>query len=59
MGHKDEAKSMWRLIKFLFLLIVLAAIAFVAYAYLGPIFVPADFAPPVEEIIQPVTLGGS
>ncbi|SLN16995.1 hypothetical protein [Pseudooctadecabacter jejudonensis] len=50
---------MWRLIKFLFLLIVLAAIAFVAYAYLGPIFVPADFAPPVEEIIQPVTLGGS
>jgi len=50
---------MWRLIKFLFVLLVLALIAFVGYAYLGPVFMPADFAPPVEEITKPVTLGGS
>jgi len=48
---------MWRLIKFLFVLVVLAAIGFVGFAYLGPIFMPTDFAPPVEEIIKPVTLG--
>ncbi len=49
---------MWRLIKFLFLLVVLAAIAFVGFAYLGPIFIPTDFAAPVEEVVKPVTLGG-
>ncbi len=49
---------MWRLIKFLFVLLVLAAIAFVGYAYLGPIFMPNDFAAPVQEIVVPVTLGG-
>lgn len=48
---------MWRLIKFLFVLVVLAAIAFVAYAYLGPIFMPADFSPVIEEVVKPVTLG--
>lgn len=48
---------MWRLTKFLFVLVVLAAIAFVGYAYLGPIFTPADFAPPVEQVVKPVTLG--
>ena len=48
---------MWRLIKFLFVLVVLAAIAFIAYAYLGPFFMPADFAPPLEEVVKPVTLG--
>ena len=48
---------MWRLIKFLFILMILAAIAFVGYAYLGPIFVPADFTPVVEEVVKPVTLG--
>jgi len=50
---------MWRLIKFLFVLVVLAAIGFVGYAYLGPIFMPADFAPPVQEVVTPVTLDGS
>lgn len=49
---------MWRLIKFLFFLIVLAAIAFIAYAYLGPIFMPDDFMAPQQEVIKPVTLGG-
>lgn len=48
---------MWRLIKFLFVLVVLAAVSFVGYAYLGPIFVPGDFAPPIEEVVKPVTLG--
>ena len=47
---------MWRLIKALFFLIVIGAIALVAYAYLGPIFFPADFAAPVEEVTRPVTL---
>ncbi|KPP88867.1 MAG: UDP-glucuronate decarboxylase N-terminal [Rhodobacteraceae bacterium HLUCCA08] len=46
----------WRLIKLVFALAVLAAIAFVAYAYLGPIFFAEDFAPPVEQVIKPVTL---
>jgi hypothetical protein len=50
---------MWRFIKFLFVLVVLAAIAFVAYAYLGPIFMPGDFAAPIEEVVKPVTLGGN
>jgi hypothetical protein len=49
---------MWRLIKLVFVLAVLAAIAFVGFAYLGPIFVPADFTPVVEEVVKPVTLGG-
>jgi hypothetical protein len=57
-GRGKGANSMWRLIKFLFVLLVLAAIAFVGYAYLGPIFMPNDFAAPVQEIVVPVTLGG-
>ncbi|PHQ82402.1 MAG: hypothetical protein COB65_09050 [Thalassobium sp.] len=47
---------MWRLIKFLLFLVVLAALALIAYAYVGPIFFPADFAAPVEEVTKPVTL---
>ncbi|SHE45606.1 hypothetical protein SAMN05444339_101415 [Loktanella atrilutea] len=48
---------MWRLIKALFFLAVLAALALIAYAYAGPLFFPGDFAPPTQEITQPVTLG--
>ena len=47
---------MWRLIKAIFYLIVIGAIALVAYAYLGPLFFPADFAAPVEEVTRSVTL---
>ena len=47
---------MWRLIKALFYLTVLAALSLIAYAYAGPIFFPADFAPPVETITAPVEL---
>jgi hypothetical protein len=49
----------WRLIKFLFGLGVLGAIGLVGYAYLGPIFMPADFAAPTVDISQPVTLEGN
>lgn len=41
-------RGMWRAIKFLFYLIVLAGIALVAYAYVGP-FLGADFSAPSEE----------
>ncbi|EAR51576.1 hypothetical protein OG2516_01616 [Oceanicola granulosus HTCC2516] len=47
----------WRLFKFLFILVVLGVIALVAYAYVGPIFFPQDFEPPQREIVLPVTLG--
>lgn len=50
-------RMLWRLIKLLCVLAILAAIAFVAYAYVGPIFMPNDFAAPVEEVVKPVTLG--
>ena len=47
---------MWRIIKALLFLAVLAAIAFIGYAYVGPIFFPADFAAPSQEVTVPVTL---
>ncbi len=47
---------MWRLIKVLIFLAVLAGLALVAYAYVGPIFFPADFAPPVVDVNEPVVL---
>jgi hypothetical protein len=47
---------MWRLIKALFLLLLLAAAGLVAYAYVGPVFFPQDFAAPTEEVTLPVTL---
>lgn len=50
---------MWWLIKILLVLLILAVIAFVGFAYLGPIFMPDDFAAPVSEVVIPVTLGGN
>ncbi|MBE0414418.1 hypothetical protein [Yoonia sp.] len=47
---------MWRLIKALVLLAILAGIALVAYAYVGPLFFPGDFAAPTQEVSNPVTL---
>ena len=47
---------MWRLIKALLFLIILAGVGLVAYAYVGPLFFPADFAAPSQEVTQPVTL---
>lgn len=46
---------MGRLIKWLFYLLVLAGIALVAYAYVGPFF-GADFSPPQSERRVPVEL---
>jgi len=54
--RQKDGPKMWRLIKFLLFLVVLAALALIAYAYVGPIFFPADFAAPVEEVTKPVTL---
>ena len=48
---------MWRLIKLLLILAVLAGLALVAYAYAGPLFFPQDFAAPGTERSLPVTLG--
>lgn len=45
-----------RLIKLVVYLVILAGLALVAYAYVGPIFMPEDFNPPVEEVRKPVTL---
>ncbi len=47
---------MWRLIKFLLILAVLAAIALVIYAFVGPLLLPGDFEPPLQEMTQPVDL---
>jgi len=46
---------MARLIKWLFLLVLLAFVALVAYAYIGPFF-GVDFSPPQEEIRQDLIL---
>ena len=47
---------MWRLIKAILFLIIIAGVGLVAYAYVGPLFFPADFAAPSQEVTQPVTL---
>lgn len=47
---------MWRLIKAVLYLIVICGAGLVAYAYIGPVFFPADFAAPSEEVTRPVTL---
>lgn len=46
---------MWRLIKLLIYIVVLAVIGLIAYAYFGPIF-GADFSAPTQRVVQPVTL---
>lgn len=46
---------MFKLLKWLFYLAILAFIALVGYAYLGPFF-GADFAPPSDEIRQEIIL---
>jgi len=57
MGREgDRKRTMWRLIKVLLILAVLAAIALVAYAYVGPLLLPGDFEPPVREVTQPLDL---
>ncbi|MCC7319770.1 MAG: hypothetical protein IT542_02205 [Rubellimicrobium sp.] len=48
---------MWRLIKAILALAVLAGIGFVAFVYLGPVLFPAEFAAPQTEVRLPVDLG--
>lgn len=52
-GH--WANMIWRLIKFLFFIAVLAAVGLIAFAYVGPIF-GFDFSAPTQTVVQPVTL---
>ncbi|MEL6570997.1 MAG: hypothetical protein AAFQ64_05030 [Pseudomonadota bacterium] len=47
---------MWRVIKALIFLTALAAIGLIGYAYIGPLFFADDFAPPLEQVVEPVTL---
>ncbi|PUB19261.1 hypothetical protein DFP92_101856 [Yoonia sediminilitoris] len=47
---------MWRLTKVLIYLLLIATLGFIAYAYIGPVFFPADFAAPTQEVTSPVTL---
>ncbi len=47
---------LWRLTKFLVFLAVLGAITFVAYAYVGPILSPSDFAAPTAPVSEPIIL---
>lgn len=46
---------MLRIIKWLFYLAIIAFVALVAYAYVGPFF-GADFKPPEREIRQEIIL---
>ena len=56
-GRKDGlGQAMWRLIKALLFLIIISGVGLVAYAYVGPLFFPADFAAPSQEVTHPVTL---
>ncbi len=58
MGHSQgECRSvLWRLIKLLLFLVVLGGLGLIAYAYIGPIFFPQDFAAPEVRIEEPVIL---
>ncbi|WP_372884880.1 hypothetical protein [Shimia sp.] len=49
---------MGKLFRLIFILVVLAVIGLVAYAYLGPIL-GADFSAPQQEIRIPLTLTSS
>jgi len=50
---------LWRLIKALIFLAILGGLVFVAYAFVGPVFFPGDFAAPSTSVTLPVTLEGN
>lgn len=57
MGSAEVKAGMtWRLIKAVFVLLVLGLLALIGYAYFGPVFMPQDFAPPVSTVTEPVNL---
>lgn len=47
---------MWRIIKALLVLAIVAALGVIAFAYAGPWLFPAEFAAPQQEITLPVEL---
>ncbi len=56
-GERRKGRNvLWKLIKLLFFLAILGAIGLVAYAYLGPVFFPQDFAAPQQRVVEPVVL---
>lgn len=57
-ARRQDGTGMWRLIKAVVVLCVLAAVALTAFAYVGPILFPDEFAPPVRDVTLPVTLEG-
>ncbi len=55
--RQARIKHMGRILKWLIYLAILAGIALIAYAYLGPFF-GADFSAPLREIRVPVDVNG-
>ncbi|SDE06309.1 hypothetical protein [Limimaricola pyoseonensis] len=49
-------RLIWALVKLALVLVVLAGLGLLAYAYVGPMLFPADFAAPAEPVVKPVTL---
>lgn len=49
-------RLIWALVKAALILVVLAALGLLAYAYVGPMLFPADFAAPASEVVKPVTI---
>ncbi|MGR3634250.1 MAG: hypothetical protein ACU0A8_19365 [Limimaricola soesokkakensis] len=49
-------RLIWALVKAALILVVLTALGLLAYAYVGPMLFPADFAAPVSEVVKPVTI---
>ena len=47
---------LWRLIKFILFLVILGGIALIAYAYVGPVLMPSDFAAPSAPVSENITL---
>ena len=50
-------RLIWALVKAALILAVLAVLGVLAYAYVGPMLFPDDFAAPATEVTKPVTLG--
>ena len=46
----------WRIVKYLLILLVLGGIALAGYAFVGPVLFPADFAAPSETVTENVVL---
>jgi hypothetical protein len=56
-GRQARIKYMGRILKWLIYLVILAGLALIAYAYIGPFF-GADFSAPLREIRVPVDVNG-